>query len=104
MRRAEIGIHHHIAGASLLRYAQLSFRSHFRLSDTRMSSVRSAQTLLPLFRRKQRRRWRECTRPNNGLRARRARLCDSDVQPLLDGSADLPRENFLVRVEGSLVS
>jgi hypothetical protein len=52
--------------------------------------------------RKQRRRWRECTRPNNDLRARRARLCDSDVQPLLDGSADLPREHFLVpRVEGS---
>ena len=35
--------------------------------------------------------------------ARRARLCDSDVQPPLDGSADLPREHFLVRVKGSIV-
>ena len=50
--------------------------------------------------RKQRPRWREYTRPNNDLRARRARLCDSDVQPLLDGSADLPL--LSPRVEGSV--
>jgi hypothetical protein len=55
LRRAEIGIHHHIAGAYVLRYAQ---ESSWRETDRRVSNGDQVSHVAALALKRGRRKWR----------------------------------------------